>query len=411
MVVAAAAGAVTPALAADVRIAPPLAQYSVATAAVPMSVIGANISGPPDPTHVAYTEARAETGGRSQAMASPVWTDFPGQRAAQRLHVPGADSLVAVRATHPDGPGRSATNLPGGPSAAATATGDAAFAAASASTSSVPGLAAADELAGQSQSSHDGDTVVGRGTATVGKLHVLGGLITIEGVLTRVRIVSDGVTAAVDGNTTVHRVVVAGAPASLTATGLGGLPAPIESMLADLGITVRLMEPADSISGGSGSRSVGGVLVHFDSTAARDVLDGRRAAQWATTAMPERLGAWVAGLRDYDHDVTMRFGQVAVSAAVGGAQSVVPAGDQTARSGPPVSVLSGVDDSPLSVTPSAVELAPDGEIAAGSFQRFVDIAGGAGIPATLIALAIVTAIAFAVPLARVVEEAAEIPPR
>lgn len=406
-----AAGAAAPAMAAGVRVPQAIATYSVATAAVPMSVIGARLTDSTHPTHVAYTEAASESGGRSAALASPVWTEFPGQRAADRLHVPGAASLVAVRATYPGGPDRSASNIPGGPSASATASVESAFAAASASAASVPGLAAADEMTGQSQAARDADKVVGRGTATVGKVHILGGLITLEGVLTRVRIVSDGVRAVVDGDTTVHRVVVAGVPASLTATGLRGLPAPVEQLLAQLGVTVRLVEPADSLAGGSGSRSVGGVHVRFDADAARQLLDGRRAAAWVAEATPERLAAWLGAMQEHGGDLTLRFGQVAVS-AVADAPAAAMIAETTRQSGSGLAVLSGQNveaGEPAAVTANVVPV--DGEIATGSIRRFVEIAGGAGIPATLIALAIVTALAFAVPLARVVEEAAEIPPQ
>lgn len=405
-----AAGTAAPAVAAELKAVAPLARYAVTTAAVPMSVIGARITDSTYPTHVAYTEAQSESGGRSSALASPVWTDFPGQRVADRLHVPGAASLVAVRASYPGGPDRSASNVPGGPSATATATSEAAFAAASASTASVQGLAIADEMAGQSQAAGDGDNVVGRGTATVGKVHVLGGLITIEGVLTRVRIVSDGVRAVVDGDTTVHRVVVAGVPASLTATGLRGLPEPVEQLLAQLGVTVRLVEPADSLAGGSGSRSVGGVLVRFDSAAARQLFDGRRAPAWAAEATPEPLAAWLGAMQEHRGDVTLRFGQVAVS-AVADAPAATMIAETTRQSGSALAVLSGQDVAAGEPAAVAADVLPVDEVAAGSVRRFVEIAGGAGIPASLIALAIVTALAFAVPLARVVEEAAEIPPQ
>ena len=402
--IAAPAGAAT----APIPAGPSLSEYAVSTAAVPMSLgdlraPSSTAATTANGTHVAYTEAATETGSRSRAMASPVWSVSPNSGAIQSLGVPGAESLVAVRARHPDGPNRAGTHVPGGPAVSASANGANAIASAAASMATVAGFAVAEELAGTSQSSKDDDDgAVGRGLATVGKVQILGGLISMEGVITRVKVVSNGTRAVVEGNTTVNKVVIAGIPTSLTAYGSPALPEPLKTGLADMGLTVSLIEPADTIEGAGGSRSVGGVLVRYDSKIGRMFLEERTLDNRLLNLLPDRGAQLTAALLGFQRDVTLRLGQVAVQ-AVATPAGAAPVGDVGGEG----EVLGRVTaSSPEDVVDGPTFVTVDGdEVAAAGQPRFMKVAGGVGIPIVLVGLALLTALALALPLSRLVEEA------
>lgn len=387
-----------------------IARYTISTAAVPMSVGDMAPRSAPaavsaQGTHLAYTEAAAESGQQTRALASPVWATVPHLEAARRLGLSGVESSLAMRASHPNGPGRAGTNVPGGPSVTAHADGMSALASASASVASVGGFAVAEELAGLSESTRDENAAVGRGVASVGRINVLGGLVALEGVLTRVKVVSDGVKAVIEGTTTVNRVTVDGHPVLLTSAGFVGLPAAAEERLAGLGLTIRVLERVDNIDGPGGSRSVGGVLIGYDSKAARTVLDARRADDRVAEAMPNAWATAADLLLANDQDVTLRFGQVAVHAAASPA-AVVMGG---AVSAPEGELLAPTADSPRNVSGSGdVTIDGDAEaLAAGESTRFLTVADGVGIPVLLVGLALLTAMAMAVPLARLAQDAVE----
>lgn len=412
MLAVAAVGVVYPAGAAD-RSAPGLVLggYSVSAAAVPMSLGDVSPKSAPaavtsEAAHVAYTEAATESGQRSRALASPLWSALPETEAMQRLGIPGVESTLAMRAAHPGGPGRAGHHVAGGPAVAAAADGESAMASASASLASVGGLVLAEELAGLSESVREADTVVGRGQASIGRVQILGGLLVLEGVVTRVRVVSDGVKAVVEGNTTVNRVTVAGKPAALTSAGFIGLPEGLDEALTRLGITVRILETADAIDGPGGSRSVGGLMVRYDSKTARNTLDDRRVDDRITAAMPNQWGAFLAGVITNERDVTVRFGQVAVNAAAS-PEAAVP----SALATPDGDVLARIGDQARLFEPGAgaYETAGGESVAASAPARIFRFAGGVGIPAILVALALLTALALAGPLSRIVQEAAESP--
>ena len=401
--VAAPAGAAT----SPIPVGPALAAYTVSAAAVPMSLgdvrdRSSSAATTPDGTHVAYTEAATETGSRSRALASPFWSVSPNSDALRTLGVPGAESLVAVRASHPEGPGRAGTHLPGGPAVSASANGVNAIASAATSMATVAGFAVAEDLSGTSQSSKDDDGAVGRGLATVGKIQILGGLVSMEGVVTRVRVVSNGTRAVVEGNTTVNKVVVAGIPTSVTTEGFYKLPEPVAATLANMGLTVSLIQPADTIEGAGGSRSVGGVLVRYDSKVARMFLAQRALDDRILGLMPGRSAELIASLLGLQRDVTLRFGQVSVQAA-----ATQAGGAPTVTAGPEGDVLGRVTASTSPVeTDGPSFLSVDGdEVAAAGSPRFMKFAGGVGIPVMLVGLALLTALALALPLSRLVEEA------
>jgi hypothetical protein len=234
-------------------------------------------------------------------------TLYPGQVVANAgpelaLLVPGAPLPPApvwpVQATseYPQTPNSGATDEPGanmdassttnGNTATATLGDDAATAgsnggdptlqAPSGSGNPLAGSSAIIGVAGMSATSSSlapSTSANAQSSATDSGISILGGFITIGSVTSTATAISDGTTGKVTGSTAVQNMNIAGEPVTVDANGIAAagqaspLALPISSintLLGELGISLSVTNPTDTVSGPSASRTLDGLKITID---------------------------------------------------------------------------------------------------------------------------------------------------
>jgi hypothetical protein len=113
----------------------------------------------------------------------------------------------------------------------------------------------------------------GQASATDSGISILGGFITIGSVTSTATATSDGTTGKVTGSTAVQNMDIAGEPVTVGANGLqaAGQSSPlslpissINTLLNELGITMSVTNPTDTVSGPSASRTLDGLKITID---------------------------------------------------------------------------------------------------------------------------------------------------
>jgi hypothetical protein len=110
-------------------------------------------------------------------------------------------------------------------------------------------------------------------SATDAGISILGGFITIGSVTSTATATSDGTTGKVTGSTQVQNMDIAGEQVSVDANGISAagqstpLAVPISTINADLsqlGISISLTNPTDTVTGASAARTLDGLKISID---------------------------------------------------------------------------------------------------------------------------------------------------
>lgn len=134
---------------------------------------------------------------------------------------------------------------------------------------------------------------VASSTATLHDVSIAGGLVDLKSVTSTATSTSDGATGAVTGSTVVGQATVLGQPVTIgpkgvTAAGsaagpnlLGSLLPPVDQLLGDLGITITVGAPMDTITPANAenpqvtaARELDGVQISIDATKLDDAVNG-----------------------------------------------------------------------------------------------------------------------------------------
>jgi hypothetical protein len=251
-----------------------------------------------------YASTTDNSGPTGSATASSL---YPGQVVANAgpelaLLVPGAPLPPApvwpVQATseYPQAPNSGSTDQPGvnmdassttnGNTASATLGDDAATAGSNgadptqqAPSSSGNPLAGSSVIIGVGGMSATSSSLApaasanAQASATDAGISILGGFITIGSVTSTATATSDGTTGKVTGTTQVQNMDIAGEEVSVDANGISAagqstpLAIPISTInsdLSQLGITVSLTNPTDTVNGPSAARTLDGLKISLD---------------------------------------------------------------------------------------------------------------------------------------------------
>jgi hypothetical protein len=303
---------------------------------------------------------------------APVWpleavTNFPQTPNTASTDEPGVN-MDASSTT--DGTSASASLGDDTPGAGAAAGGS------GASTTSGTGnpLASSSSLIGiggiSSTSSSDapGTTASGTATATVSGISVLEGFISIGSVTSTATATSDGTTGTVSGSTVLANASIAGMPVTINADGIeaSGKSTPlavpistVNSLLKELGITIAVTNPVDTINGASASRTLDGLLITVNLT----TLDN--AANKLTSLLPAKLTSELPVPLPDQQVIGLYLGTVTVSSAASPAFDDDDSGSGTAG-----------DTSGLT-SPSSGFTSPT---SSGSFDSGTDFASGTTSP-------------------------------
>jgi hypothetical protein len=152
-------------------------------------------------------------------------------------------------------------------------------------------------------------------TSTVGGISILGGFISIGTITSTATATSDGTTGKVTGTTQVQNVSIAGEPISITSNGIQVLTeqgpafpiAALNTLLKELGITIAVTNPTDTVNGASASRELDGLEIQVN----LDTLD--TAANKFASLLPAQLVAELPVAIPNEQLVTFYFGRVQVN--------------------------------------------------------------------------------------------------
>ncbi|HWL65121.1 MAG TPA: choice-of-anchor P family protein [Actinomycetota bacterium] len=263
--------------------------------------------------HEAYSLASFDSGPSSHGLSSVFW---PGSAGANFGPVYGLPAYpVRAETFYPKGPEKNAME-PGPPGLSMKAEATEEFASATASTGAEDGSpgAAARRLVSSVTSSVADENGVSEATATVKDLNIGDGAITIESVVTKARITTDGKKATVTGKTTVTGVMVADQfEASIDEKGLHindqvvEIPdvfgeGPAKEALDQLGISVKVARPITKIKGGSALTELGGLVVKFDALALVPYIE----------PLPDEIEDEIYKNVDMRKETVYRFGSVSL---------------------------------------------------------------------------------------------------
>jgi hypothetical protein len=177
-------------------------------------------------------------------------------------------------------------------------------------------LFAIGSMSSTSSSTAPSTTATSEGSATVHGVTVLGGFITIGSVTSTASATSDGTTGKVSGSTLLSNLVIAGEPVTLNAQGISAagqsspLSIPVSSinqLLSQLGISMALTNPTDTVNGPSASRTLDGVQITIN----LDTLD--KAANEFAALLPEQLTSQLPIAVPDEQQITVDLAHVDVS--------------------------------------------------------------------------------------------------
>jgi len=139
-----------------------------------------------------------------------------------------------------------------------------------ASSSAIFGIGA---LSATSSSTAPTTTASAEATATVSGVSLLGGFVDIGSVTSTATATSDGTTGKVTGSTEVQNMEIAGQQVTVDADGIAaaGQSAPlsipiasIDTLLQELGISIALTNPTDTVKGASAERVLDGLQISIN---------------------------------------------------------------------------------------------------------------------------------------------------
>jgi hypothetical protein len=252
---------------------------------------------------------------------APVWpleavSDFPQMPNSASLDEPGAN-MDAVSSTN----GSTATATLGDDAATAGAGGTQPTPTPSgsgnplAATSSLLGVGGAS---GTSSSSISDTAATAAASSTVTGVSLLGGFVNIGSVTSTATAVSDGTTGTLTGTTTVANASIAGEAVTITGNGISAagkneaLALPISALntlLGELGITLKVTNAVDSVQGAIATRTLNGLQVAVNLT----TLDN--AANKFASLLPTKLTSQLPIAIPNEQILTVYLATVGVSSA------------------------------------------------------------------------------------------------
>jgi hypothetical protein len=252
---------------------------------------------------------------------APVWplqavSDFPQTPNSANLDEPGANMDSVSTAS-----GSTATATLGDDAATAGAGGAQPTQATSgsgnplAATSSLIGLGV---MSGTTSSTTTDTAATAAASSTVGGVSLLSGFVNIGTVTSTATASSDGTTGTLTGATTVANATIAGEAVTITGSGISAagkneaLALPISALntlLGELGITIKVTNAVDSVQGAIASRTLNGLQVTINLT----TLDS--AAYKFASLLPAKLTSALPVAIPDGQVVTIDLGTVTVSSA------------------------------------------------------------------------------------------------
>jgi len=249
---------------------------------------------------------------------APVWpleatSDYPQVPNTASLDEPGVNMDVTSNANE-----NTATSTLGDDAPASGSTGSQSAGSGSGvgnalgASSSLIGLGV---ISGTSTSSTTDTAATASASASVSGISLLGGFITIGGVTSTATANSDGTTGTVTGSTVLTNMVIAGQTVTVNASGIHAastsvLALPISALntlLKELGITLTVTNPTDTIQGAGATRTLDGLKVTIN----LDTLDA--AANKFASLLPASLTSQLPVAIPNQQVITIDLGTVSVS--------------------------------------------------------------------------------------------------
>jgi hypothetical protein len=177
-------------------------------------------------------------------------------------------------------------------------------------------------ISGTSTSGASGPTASASASATDSGISVLDGLINIGAVTSTATATSDGTTGKVTGSTVVSNVTIAGEAVTIGANGISlagkakalSLPlAALNTILKELGISISVTNPTDTVSGASAARTLDGLKIEVN----LDTLD--TAANKFASLLPATLTSKLPIPIPNMQLLTLDLGTVTVNSTASGA--------------------------------------------------------------------------------------------
>jgi hypothetical protein len=252
--------------------------------------------------------------------AAPVWplqavTDYPQAPNNASLDEPGANmdassSADSSTATATLGDDAANAGASGSTPTAAPTTGNPL-----AASSSLIGIGTAS---GTSSSGVSDTASTGSASSTVGGISLLGGFINIGTVTSTATASSDGTTGTLTGATVVSNMTIAGEQVTISGSGISAagkseplaLPlAAINTLLGELGISMKVTSAVDSIQNPMATRTLDGLQISIN----LDTLD--TAANKGLSLLPASLTSQLPVALPNQQVITIDLATVTVSAA------------------------------------------------------------------------------------------------
>ena len=177
----------------------------------------------------------------------------------------------------------------------------------------LPGIASMGNQASFSTLGFDPDGAVSMIEASANGISLLNGAITFDSVVSRATARSDGVKGTVAGTTTVVGAKVGQTPVAIDSNGVhvAGSSTPtaaqqqaLNQVLNQLGVTMELSKPVDTITGPRASRALGGLVVSVKSSTVEPLI----------SALPAELQSQIRGQITFDQTFAIQIAPAAVSA-------------------------------------------------------------------------------------------------
>jgi hypothetical protein len=280
---------------------------------------------------------------------APVWplqavTDFPQAPNTDSLDEPGANMDAVSSAS-----GSTATATLGDDAASAGTNGAQPTPAASAAGNPLAGsssLLGIGMMSGTSSSATTDTAATASASSTVSGISLLDGFINIGAVTSTATANSDGTTGTLTGSTLVSNVSIAGEQVAITSTGITAagktnplaLPlSALNTLLGELGISLKVTSAVDSIQPASATRTLDGLQLTINLTS----LD--KAATTFASLLPAKLISQLPVAIPDGQIVSVDLGSVNVASAASPSFADLDSGSSTA---PDSSTSSGSFSSP-----------------------------------------------------------------